>query len=185
MTVYPFPHPTHLDELQLQMVPLTHEFPYVQSLINWIQTITGHGQPTLPTFALTFHLPKEEDKLEEYIHKFASLNQLVRGLAPPLKRLLFHLADFEPHHKPLKEALIQFNEAFEAIPPIEPDIHLVKLGHTLYQSPEIVERLAIFVEKTTRLLEQASKLKAVIFDHIIDRLSVETDDTTHITDTHR
>lgn len=165
------PHHDLLDKVQLSVIPIIHELPMMQSLLKWVKhMLDGKSQAHPMGWML---LSEDNWSQEAQIEKLSRLCHSVNELGKSLKPLMSNIQDFAKDHRKIERAIYTLHGAYREIPMIEPDIQLLKMGHTLYDNPDLVAHLFDYAEESSTTLTKASHLKQVLFDEIIDGLSIQ------------
>lgn len=166
----PLPHHDLLDRVQLAVIPIIHELPLIQSMLKWAKHIT---EGTTHSHPMGWMLISENDwSQERQIEKLSQLAHSTNELGKALKPLVSKLKEFHTEHQKIERAIFTLNATYREIPLIDPDIQLLKLGHSLFENPDLVAHLYQYVEKTSHMLTKAAYLKQVLFDDVINSLSV-------------
>ena len=166
----PLPHHQLLDRVQLAIIPVVHELPVIQSMLKWIKYIIDGKTHSHP---MGWMLISENDwSQDRQIEKLTQLSHSTNELGKALKPLVCVLKEFAKDHQKIERAIFTLDASYKEIPLIDPDLQLLKLGHSLFESPDLVEHLYNYVEKTSTMLTKASYLKQILFEDVIEGLAI-------------
>ena len=165
------PHHELLERVQLSVIPIVHELPPIQSLLKWVKHINEGKTQDHPMGWMV--LSEENWSQEAQIEKLTRLCHSVNELGKSLKPLMSNVKDYEETHKKVERSIYTLHGAYREIPMIEPDIQLLRIGHSLYENPDLVDHLFNYADKTSTTLTKASHLKQVLFDEIMEGLSFQ------------
>ncbi len=147
------PHILLLDMLQLALLPIGKDLFLVRSHLKWAKaTLEGTLIP-----GLTYENPKD---------RLTRIHAALTEAGPPLKTLMGHILAFTPF-TPLKQALLDLNRDYQALPAIDTELNLMHLGTDPLEDKELVLTLLLFTDHLLPLQQSHLLLKKSLLNELI------------------